>query len=116
MFLGKATARVLDSHVPRQVDRTSESSDNNEQEAKLIRPLPKAPPRLIGHNKGRKRKTDILTDTLEKNSSAEQQANRKNQNESETIKKVKGKGKGKRVLQADDSSADEQECYSIIKL
>lgn len=50
-----------------------QSADNNKGDKnsaifspELIRPLPKALPRLIGHNKGRKRETAVLTDTPEK--------------------------------------------------
>lgn len=94
----------------------------------LIRPLPKAPPRLVGRNKGRKRKTAVLTDTPEKDALAEEHANKKKKKEIETTKKGKGKctGQGKqakrttknpakrRVLQDDDTSDEEQDWYCII--
>lgn len=87
----------------------------------LIRSLPKAPPRLLGHNKQRKRKSAVLTDTPEKNALAEEQAKKKK--ESKT--KVNGKGKARKenkkktkqkrknaarrkVLQEDDESTDEE--------
>ncbi|XP_026747609.1 uncharacterized protein LOC113508724 [Trichoplusia ni] len=113
-----------------------QSVDNNNAAVfspELIRRLPKAPPRLIGHTKARKRKTAVLTDTPEKNALAKEQASKKKKKESETKKKFKGKGTGRckgngkqtkkptnnrakrRVLQDDDSSDVEQKWFCIIK-
>nr|XP_049704587.1 uncharacterized protein LOC126056252 isoform X1 [Helicoverpa armigera] len=113
---------------PQSVDNNTGDKNAAVFSPELIRPLPKAPPRLIGHTKARKRKTAVLTDTPEKNALAEEQASKKKK----TKKKVKGKGTGKckgkgkqtkkptknpakrRVLQDDDSSDDEQEWFCII--
>lgn len=43
----------------------------------LVKPFPKAPPRLSTTSRRRKRKTAVLTDTPEKNALAEEQANKK---------------------------------------
>ncbi|CAG9786596.1 unnamed protein product [Diatraea saccharalis] len=88
-------------------------ADNNREDKstaifspELIRPLPKAPPRLIGYNKRRKRKTTVLTDTPEKNALAEKQANKKKR---KTLLREE-------FLQDDssDDEDDEEELYCII--
>lgn len=54
--------------------------------------MPKAPVRLIGHNKGHKRKTAVLTSPPEKNALAEEQAKNKKKKV-----KVQKRGKGKQT-------------------
>ncbi|CAG5057438.1 unnamed protein product [Parnassius apollo] len=54
-----------------------EGNDAASLSPELIRPLPKAPPRLIGVNTQRKRKSAVLTYTPEKNALAEEQAKKR---------------------------------------
>ncbi|XP_026324406.1 uncharacterized protein LOC113233496, partial [Hyposmocoma kahamanoa] len=94
----------------------------------IVRPFPKAPPRI--GNKRRIRKTAILTDTPEKQALAEERSKKRKKDVEKLCKdkgktkgkwKGKGKGKGKfakrQVLQNKDESSDEEdslEYYCII--
>lgn len=102
----------------------------------IVKPLPKAPPRLLMSTKRRIRKTAILTDTPEKNALAEEQTKKKTKKNEDIAKKGKGKnkenskgkdkgkgkGKGKsqgkakrRVLQESETDSDNDlEWYCII--
>ncbi|XP_039754930.1 PHD finger protein ALFIN-LIKE 3-like [Pararge aegeria] len=97
----------------------------------IVKPLPKASPRLQMATKRRIRKTAVLTDTPEKNALAEEQVKKKsrkekairNKGKENNNNKEKGTGKGKaqkkgkrRVLQESESDSDDEvlEWYCII--
>ncbi|XP_050684026.1 uncharacterized protein LOC126978942 [Leptidea sinapis] len=92
--------------------------------SEIVKPILKAPPRLQTATKRRIRKTAVLTDTPEKNASAEEQIKKKARKDEAIRKKGKetnnnkgkGKGKGKaqkkakrRVLQESGSDSDDED-------
>ncbi|KAK9887522.1 hypothetical protein WA026_023075 [Henosepilachna vigintioctopunctata] len=85
-----AVSNILNQLItPQEIKKTAIFSQE------LIRPLPKAPPRSIGHKKGRKRRKE-------------------KGNGEHTQKPTKNPAK-RSVLQDDDSSDDEQKWYCIIR-